>query len=102
MLQGRTLIFVIVALLVGFGSGFVLRPVISPPTPPIEAGAPAPTAAPAASVRGTEYFAANLEEVRRVVAGCRAGSVQGDECANAQQAVTEAEGRDRFKKFTGH
>jgi hypothetical protein len=49
-----------------------------------------------------QYFTANLDEARRVVAGCRDGSVRGDECANAQQAVTEAEGRDRFKKFMGH
>ncbi len=102
MLQGRTLIFIIVALLVGFGAGFVLRPVISPPARITEAGASAPTVAPAAGARGTEYLAANLDEARRIVAGCRTGSVRSDECANAQQAVTEAEGRDRFKKFMGH
>ena len=102
MPQGRTLIFVIAALLVGFGSGFVLRPVILPPTQATEAGASMPTAAPVPTTRSTLYFAANLDEARRIVAGCKDGSVRGDECANAEQAVTQVEGQSRFKKFMGH
>ena len=101
MLQSKTLIFVIVALLVGFGSGFVLRPVILPARQATEVDVSVPTAARVTGARGTQYFVANLDEARRIAAGCRAGSMRGDECANAQQAVTEAEGRNRFKKFMG-
>lgn len=101
MSKGRTLIVALVAIVVGFFAGFVLRPVISParPTPTEAARAVVSTVTGA---RGTEYFAAHIEEARKVLSGCRNGSVRGDECANAKRAVTEAEGRDRFKKFIGH
>ena len=41
-------------------------------------------------------------EARQVVAQCAEGTARGDECANAEQAVIEAEGRERFKKFMGN
>ena len=103
MMEGKTVIIVLVALIVGFGAGIVLRPVIIPVPqtatvagPPLAAPAPAP-----AEARSTQYFAAHLDEGRQVVADCAQGTVRGVECANAEQAVTEADGRDRFKRFLG-
>tara|TARA_R110002167_G_scaffold49537_15_gene145126 strand:+ start:449 stop:745 length:297 start_codon:yes stop_codon:yes gene_type:complete len=97
MIQGKAWIVVLVTLIVGFGAGFVLRPVIMPARQAV-AIAPAP---PPAEPRAVEFFAAHLDEARQIVAGCQAGSVRGGECANAEQAVTEAEGKDRFRRFTG-
>lgn len=51
--------------------------------------------------RSTQYFEANLDEARKVVADCRAGSTRGDECTNADVAVQTVEGRERFKRFLG-
>lgn len=96
MTQGKTLIIVLVTLIIGFGAGFVLRPVIVPVR---ETAVVADTAA---APRSAQYFAAHIDEARQVVAGCRDGSVRGDECANAEQAVLEADGRERFKKFMGN
>ncbi len=101
MMQGKTLIIVLVALIVGFGAGIVLRPVIIPTGQTAAVAAP-PLVAPApAKARSTQYFLAHLDEGRQIVADCAAGTVRGDECANAEQAVTEADGRDRFKRFMG-
>ena len=101
MTQGKTLI-VLVTLIIGFGAGFVLRPVIVPvERTAIVTGPPAAAPAPA-EPRGAQYFAAHIDEARQVVAQCAEGSVRGDECANAEQAVVEAEGRDRFKRFMGN
>lgn len=96
MMQGKTLIIVLVTLIVGFGAGFVLRPVIAPPG---QTAIAAPAATAMKAPRGAQYFAANLDEARQIVAGCKDGSVRGDECANAEQAVVEAEGQDRFERF---
>jgi len=102
MTQGKTLIIVLVTLIIGFGAGFVLRPVIVP----VERAAIVASQPVAASMpvepRGTQYFAAHLDEARQVVARCAEGTTRGDECANAEQAVIEAEGRDRFKGFMGN
>ncbi|MFN3474646.1 MAG: hypothetical protein ACK4ZW_11455 [Blastomonas sp.] len=100
MMQGKTLIIVLVTLVIGFGAGFVLRPVIVP----VEqtAAAASPSAAVPAAPRGTQYFAAHLGEARQVVAQCAEGAMRGDECANAEQAIVEEEGRDRFKRFMGN
>ncbi|HHQ2577658.1 TPA: hypothetical protein ACSPK2_001159 [Pseudomonas aeruginosa] len=102
MTQGKTLIIVLVTLIIGFGAGFVLRPVIVPiERTAIVAGPPAAAPQPAAP-RGTQYFSAHLDEARQVVVQCAEGTARGDECANAEQAVIEAEGRERFKKFMGN
>lgn len=98
-MQRRTLIIILFALVIGFGAGFVLRPVIAPTGPVIVAAGPAPIKTTQSAARGVQYFVANLDEARRIVAGCEDGSVRGDECANAQQAVAEVDGRARFKKF---
>jgi len=102
MIPGKTFIIVLVTLVIGFGAGFLLRPIIAPPGRAAIAVSPVSAVPAPAAARGTQYFAANLDEARRISAGCRDGSVRGDECANAEQAVTEAEGHDRFRKFMGH
>lgn len=97
MLQGRTFIIVVVALVIGFGSGFVLRPVIAPT---VESRADAPVAPPViAAARGTQYFEAHVDEARRIVAACREGAVRGDECGNAETAVVTVESKERFRRF---
>ena len=101
MMQSKTLILVILALVIGFAGGFVLRPLIMPPGTAIASDADSAIVSPPAAARGTQYFAANLDEARQIVAGCQTGSVRGDECANAEQAILAAEGRERFKRFMG-
>lgn len=59
------------------------------------------TACAQAAPRGSEYFAAHLDEARQVVAGCRDGTVRGEECANAGMAVEEADAKERFRRFRG-
>ena len=102
MSQGRSIIIVLVTLVIGFTGGFFLRPVLAPLRQTAVAVSPAAAAPQPTAARGTQYFAANLDEARQIVAGCRDGSVRGDECANAEQAVIEADSRDRFKRFTGN
>jgi hypothetical protein len=51
--------------------------------------------------RATTYFAAHLDEARKVVADCKSGSARGEECANADGAVQAADARERFKRFRG-
>lgn len=96
MMQGKTLIIVLVTLVIGFGAGFVLRPVIAP----VEQ-APATTPVAAAESRGKPYFAAHLEEARQILTQCAEGSVRGDECFNAEMALTEADAQARHKRFFG-
>lgn len=99
MTQGKALITVLVALIVGFSAGFVLRPIVAPVERTTTIAGPAP-AAPAGP-RGKQYFSAHLDEARQILAGCMDGSVRGDECFNAEMAVVEADGRARHKKFFG-
>lgn len=101
MTQGKTLIIVLVTLVIGFGSGFVLRPVIMPIGQTAAVGPPAAVSGPP-EPRGTRYFAVHIEEARQIIAQCEKGSVRGDECAYAEQAVVEADSRDRFKRFMGN
>ncbi len=103
MLQGKTLIIVLVTLFVGFTGGFILRPVIMPP-PANTAVAVGPALAPAAATqaRGTQYFEANIDEARQVVAGCRDGSVRGGECATAEEAIIKVDAAERRKRFLGN
>jgi len=101
-MQGRTIIIVLVALVVGFGTGFVVRPIVAPAEQAVVVASPPPAIAAPADPRGIQYFAAHLDEARQVRAQCAEGSVRGDECANAEQAVIEAEGKDRFRRFMGN
>lgn len=100
MTQGKILIIVSVTLVIGFGAGFVLRPVIAPASQTAATDSPPPVTL--AAPRGTQYFAAHLDEARQILTKCADGSVRGDECANADAAVIEAQGRDRFKRFMGN
>jgi hypothetical protein len=102
MTNGKLFVAAIILLLVGFAGGFVLRPVIAPtPQAPMaianQASGPIPREA-----RGTQYFMANIDEARRVVAGCRAGSVRGGECATAEEAIITIESAERRKRFRGN
>lgn len=102
MTQGKTFIIVLVALVIGFGAGFVLRPVIVPVERTAIAASP-PAAAPApAEARGKQYFTAHIDEARQVMTQCTEGTVRGDECLNAEMAVTEADARERHKRFFGN
>ncbi len=89
MKQGRSVVIIVVALAIGFAAGFMVRPVIGP--------AVGVVAAP----RATQYFAANPDQAREIVAGCREGTVRGDECAHADEAIITAEARSRTKAFLG-
>lgn len=99
-MHAKSLVIAIVALVIGFGSGFVLRPVLlaGADTPPV---ATAAFAAGSSEPRGTQYFEANLDEARQVIAKCRDGTVRGTECANANSAVAQADGRANFDAFMG-
>lgn len=102
MSLSRTIIIAVVTLVIGFAGGFVLRPVISP-TQEAEIAAAAPPAAPVSSeARGTQYFVANIDEARQVVAGCRDGSVRGGECATAEEAIIKVDAAERRRKFLGN
>ena len=95
MMQGKILVIVAVALIVGFAGGFLLRPFIAPEkVPSLASGAQTPAAA-----RGVQYFTAHLDVARQVLASCRDGIVRGDECNNAEAAVAKAEAQDRSKRF---
>ncbi|ALR22535.1 MULTISPECIES: hypothetical protein [Sphingobium] len=100
MTQGRTLIIVLVALIIGFGAGFVLRPLIAPVEQTAIVAGPPASPVPA-EPRGKQYFAAHLDEARQVMAQCAEGTVRGDECFNADMAVTEADAQARHKRFFG-
>ncbi len=102
MMQGKTLIIVLVTLVAGFGAGFVLRPVLVPVSQTAAVASPPPISPAPAEPRSTQYFAAHLDEARQIKAQCTEGFVRGDECANAEAAVTEAEGKERFKRFMGN
>lgn len=99
MWQGKTIIIAPVTLVIGFASGFLLRPVILP-LQQAHTMAAAPYAASAPSeARGTQYFVAHIDEARRVAAGCQYGSVRGGECATAEAAIVKIDARERRKQF---
>lgn len=54
-----------------------------------------------AEPRSTQYFAEHLDEAREIVARCGDGSMRGEECANANLAVEEADAKERFRRFRG-
>lgn len=102
MAQGKTIIIVLVTLFIGFSGGFLLRPVIAPAQQAAIA-ATAPLAAPVSSeARGTQYFMANIDEARQIVARCRDGSVRGGECATAEEAIIKVNAAERRKRFIGN
>ena len=54
-----------------------------------------------AEPRAEQYFSAHLDEAKQVVADCATGTVRGDECKNAEIAVTRAKAKERTKRFLG-
>jgi hypothetical protein len=102
MLEGRTIIIVLVTLLVGFAGGLFLRPVIAPTQHTAPIAIPSPLAAAPSEARGTQYFVAHIDEARQVVAGCRDGSVRGGECATAEEAIIKVDAQERRKRFLGN
>lgn len=101
MTRGKLLVVVVVVLCAGYATGFVTRPFIMPVVNHQKTAAPALPNPKSSEARSIQYFAANPEEARRVIAGCREGNVRGDECANADTAVIAAESKDRFRRFRG-
>lgn len=99
MSQRKTIIIVLVTLLVGFASGFALRPLIAPTQQPASVAIPSPIAAAPSEARGTQYFVTHIDEARQVVAGCRDGSVRGGECATAEEAIIKIDAHERRKRF---
>ncbi len=99
MTQIKTVVIMLIVLFIGFGAGFVLRPVISPPaaTQMAQPGA----ATQSSEARGVQYFEADVEEARDIVEGCREGSVRGAECANAEEAIIKVEAIERRRRFLG-
>lgn len=102
MSQGRTIIIVLVTLFVGFASGFILRPVIAPTQQTASVAIPLPIAETPSEARGTQYFVANIDEARQIVAGCRDGSVRGGECATAEEAIIKVDAAERRRRFLGN
>lgn len=102
MLQGKTIIISLVTLAIGFAGGFILRPVIAPMEQTVPVAIPSPIAAAPSEVRGTQYFVAHIDEARQVVAGCQDGSVRGDECATAEEAIIKVDAQERRKRFLGN
>jgi len=101
-MQGKALISLLIFLVIGFGAGFALRPVIAPTAPTALPANPTHLTEVPSVARGTQYFATHLDEARQIVAQCADGTVRGDECSNAEQAVAEEDGRARFRKFMGN
>lgn len=102
MSQGKAIVVLIVTLAIGFSGGFILRPAIAPSPATVVATAPTPISPASNEARGTQYFMAHLDEARQVVAGCRDGSVQGGECANAEEAIIKVDAQERRRRFLGN
>lgn len=102
MWQGKIIVIVLVTLVIGFTGGFVLRPVISPVQQADTIAAATPAVPVPQEVRGSQYFVANIDKARQVVAGCRDGSVRGAECATAEEAIIKVEAQERRKRFLGN
>ncbi len=97
MMTRSMLLAIIIASLIGFlGGFFMLRPILLPVQPSTSALASETNIQEA---RGVEYFVAHVDEARRIVAGCREGTVRGVECTNAGRALTTVESRERFRRF---
>ena len=99
MLQGKTLIIVLIALVIGFAGGFVLRPIIIPAQQSVADANAAPIAPTSTDARGTQYFLVHIDEARQVVTGCCNGSVRGSECTTAEEAIIKADAQERRKRF---
>lgn len=101
MTQGKTTVLLIVVLVIGFGAGFLLRPIIAPPAATAVALDPKASMPQSSEEQGVQYFVANVEDARQVVAGCVDGSVRGAECANAEEALIKVDAEGRRRRFLG-
>ncbi|WP_267211284.1 hypothetical protein [Chelatococcus asaccharovorans] len=101
MMPRKTTIVVLVAIVVSFAAGFGLRPLIAPATSTPFPVSAAPSSSAPVAARGTQYFVANIDKARQIVAGCRAGSVRGGECATAEEAIITVDADERRRKFLG-
>jgi hypothetical protein len=54
-----------------------------------------------AEPRAEQYFSAHLDEAKQVVKDCAAGTARGEECMNAEIAVSRAKAKERTKRFLG-
>jgi hypothetical protein len=96
-MRSKPLIILSAIVLTGVGATIALRPG-SP-----SAVADTPTALPAPQEpRGVQYFRQHIEEARKANALCDQGDARGQECANAEAAIAEFDGKARFKRFMGH
>lgn len=99
MTQSEIAIIMLVVIVIGFGAGFVLRPV----KVPLESTTfiPAPPIAQSREARGVQYFVTNAEEAHLVLQGCREASMRRSECANAEEAIIEVEAEEPRHRFLG-
>jgi len=51
--------------------------------------------------RSTQYFKAHIDEARKIVNGCRDGTIRGGECDNADLAVKQADAKEKSRRFFG-
>ncbi len=102
MSPAKTITIVLVTSLLGFGGGFILRPVIVPTQQAALVAIPSPAVAVPSEARGAQHFMAHIDEARQVVAGCSDGSVRGGECATAQEAIIKVDAQERRKRFLGY
>ena len=101
MTQGKTVVLLIVVFGVGLSAGFVLRPVIAPPSAAVAAAGQTASSPQSGEAPGIQYFVANADEARQVATGCREGSVRGGECTNAEEAIIKTDAEERRRRFLG-
>src|SRR3546814_1112450 len=97
MTQGKTVTIVLVALIVGLGACFVLRPIILP-AGQAAAGVSAPIPA-MTEPRGTQYFRAQLDEARDIVEKCQTGAVRGEERSDEHTSELQSLMRTSYAVF---
>ncbi|MBB3991666.1 hypothetical protein [Croceicoccus naphthovorans] len=80
----------------------MLRPVIAPPSTTAPASDSPSVMSGSNEARGVQYFVASPDKAYQVIENCRNGSVRGDECANAEEAIIKVEAAERRKRFLGN
>lgn len=99
-MRSKTVIILAAVIVAALGLGIALRPDRNPADPPTT-DAQASILTPQ-EPRGVQYFRAHVEEARQTHALCEQGQVRGQECAHAEAAIAEVDGKARFKRFMGH
>lgn len=99
MAKTKLLVAAVVLLIVGFKLGILLRPAMLP-SPPTEITVdPNSSGLVQHAARSVQFFEANVDEARRVLSACHDGTMRGEECANAETAITAVESKERFRRF---